>query len=207
MRIALLGGTGRIGGHLLARALESGHEVAALARNPDRLPPRAGLTVVAGDATDPDAVTAVVDGADAVLSALGPRGMRAPAIMAPAARATVTAMRKAGPTRLIVVSACGAFLDGDPDTPALIKLIVPRVLARTFADVRATEDVVSGSGLRWTLVRATRLIDIPLTGRYRVRPGYPPPGGRSIGRADVAHFIAAALEQDSWVGSAPAVAY
>jgi uncharacterized protein YbjT (DUF2867 family) len=34
MRLALLGGTGRTGGHLLTWALESGHEVTALARDP-----------------------------------------------------------------------------------------------------------------------------------------------------------------------------
>jgi putative NADH-flavin reductase len=207
MRLALLGGSGRTGGHLLAWAQESGHEVTALARNPESLRASAGLTIVAGDATDPDAVAAVVDGADAVLSALGPRGIRAPAILAPAAHATVQAMRKAGATRLIVLSASGAFISSDPDMPAVLKLIVPRVLARTFADVRAMEDIVSGSGLRWTLVRATRLVDTPLTGRYRVRPDYPPPGGRKISRADVAHFIAVALDQDSWVGGAPALAY
>ena len=37
MRIALLGGTGGIGGHLLSWALEAGHEVQALARDPQAL--------------------------------------------------------------------------------------------------------------------------------------------------------------------------
>jgi hypothetical protein len=57
------------------------------------------------------------------------------------------------------------------------------------------------------MVRATRLVNRPLTGNYRVRPQYPPPGGRKISRADVAHFIGAALAEDSWLQRTPALAY
>ena len=40
MQIAILGGTGGIGGHVLAWALEAGHPVRALARRPEALPRR-----------------------------------------------------------------------------------------------------------------------------------------------------------------------
>ena len=43
MRLALLGASGRIGSHVLAMALKSGHEVTALARNPASLSGPAGL--------------------------------------------------------------------------------------------------------------------------------------------------------------------
>ena len=89
----------------------------------------------------------------------------------------------------------------------MIKLILPRVLAKQFADVRDMESAIRASGLEWTLVRATQLTSGPLTGRYRVRPDYSPAGGRKISRADVAHFIRAVLDDDSWVKSAPALAY
>ena len=232
MRIALFGGTGRIGGHVLTWALDAGHEVTVLVRDPYALtrqlanstaaaascgsgpvPSAAGLacvpavTVVAGSVADPGAVTAVVDGAQAVLSALGPRGTRTPALLGTAGRNIVAAMHKTGSRRIICVSAAGAFIAGDPDTGALIKMILPRVLARPFADTREMEAVVAASGLDWTLVRPARLVNTALTGIYRVRPEYPPPGGRKISRADVAHFIGATLEQSSWLGGAPALAY
>ncbi len=207
MRIALLGGSGRIGGHVLTWALGSGHEVTALARDPRSLPAAAGLTVIAGEATDDGAVADVVAGADAVLSALGPRGAKTPALLATAARATVTAMDKTGTRRLICVSAAGAFIQGDPDMGALIKFILPRVLAKPFADVRAMESVVSATELDWTLVRATRLVDAGQTGRYRVRPDFAPAGGGKIARADVAHFLGAVLTDGSWIGARPAIAY
>jgi putative NADH-flavin reductase len=207
MRLALLGGTGRIGGLLLTQALESGHDVAALVRNPDSLTAAAGLTAIRGDATDLSAVTAAVDGADAVLSALGPRGAKTPELLGHAGRHLVTAMDKAGVRRLICVSAAGAFIDSDPDMNVLVKLILPRILAAQFADVQAMEQAIRASDLDWTLVRPTRLVNGQLTGHYRVAPDYAPAGGRKIARADVAHFIGTALDQCTWLRSAPALAY
>ena len=81
------------------------------------------------------------------------------------------------------------------------------MLAKPFADVRAMESVIGGTDLDWTLVRATRLVDSTRTGRCRVRPDYRPAGGRKIARADVAHFIAAALTDCSRVRARPALAY
>lgn len=207
MRIALFGGSGRIGSHLVTWALENGHEVTALARTPGSLAPAGGLTVVSGQVADTDAVADVVSGSDVVLSALGPRGARTPALLELAAEKIIAAMDKAGITRLIAVSAAGAFIDGDPDTGAVVKLVLPRIFAETFADVRQMESAIAASGLDWTLVRPTRLVNSPGTGRYRVRPDYPPPGGRKIARSDVAHFITGALTEKSWVGSRPALAY
>ncbi len=74
MRLAIFGATGRIGGHLLSWAVDAGHDVHVLARSPEALRPRDGLTVTGGDVLDPAAVAAVISGADA---ALGPvRGGR-----------------------------------------------------------------------------------------------------------------------------------
>lgn len=207
MQLAILGSSGRIGSHVLTWALESGHDVRALARSPQSVLSATGLTVVRGDATDGQAVADTVAGADAVMSALGPRGAKTPGLLASAARNIVIAMDKAGTSRLICVSAAGAFIQGDPDTGALIKWVLPRVLATPFADVREMEAVAAAGDLDWTMVRATRLVDTPLTGQYRVRPEYPPVGGRKISRADVAHFMASALTDGAWFRQAPALAY
>jgi putative NADH-flavin reductase len=269
MRLAILGGTGRIGGHVLNWALDAGYPVTVLARSPEALlrtalvrqgrgrgaggseapgpeadvlgpptldavplgpaalnggsrlaaargsdalvaaalSPTAGLTVVRGDALDQTAVAEAISGADAVISALGPRGAKAPALLAGAAFATVSAMRQTGARRLICVSAAGAFITADPNMSWLVKQVLPRVFATQFADVRQMEDVIRESGLDWTLVRATRLVNRPGTGHYRVSPDFPPPGGGKISRADVAHFIAAVLTGNGWLRSAPALAY
>jgi putative NADH-flavin reductase len=207
MRIAVLGGTGRIGQHLVASARESGHQVCALARRPEALTAASGLTVIRGDAADGPAVADLIAGADAVLSALGPRGAKTPALLATAGRNIVAGMSKAGVRRLICVSAAGAFIQADPDSGILVKLILPRVLAKQFADVRGMEAEVAASDLDWTMVRATRLVNSRPTGHYRVRPDYPPRAGSKIARADVARFMLSCLAEHSWIREHPALAY
>jgi putative NADH-flavin reductase len=65
MKLALFGATGLTGGLVLAQALEQGHEVVALVREPGRLSlhhPR--LTVLAGSPIAPADVERCIVGAD-----------------------------------------------------------------------------------------------------------------------------------------------
>ena len=207
MRLALLGATGGIGGHVLSWAADARYPVNVLARDPAAVPGRPGVTVTQGDATDPDAVYEAVAGADAVLSALGPRGAKSPDLLAAAARHLVQAMGKTGARRLIAVSAAGAFIQDDAQAGSLVKLILPRVFARPFADVRAMEQVIRASDLDWTLVRPTRLVNAPGRGSWRVRDQYPPPGLSKIARADVARFIIGALTGSTGHHQSPAICW
>ena len=50
MKIALFGATGRVGHAILTLLLEKGIKVTALVRNPEKVQPQAGLTVLQGDA-------------------------------------------------------------------------------------------------------------------------------------------------------------
>jgi putative NADH-flavin reductase len=210
MKLVIFGATGRIGGHLVNWGIDAGHDVHALARHPEALRPRDALTVTGGDVLDPGTVAGVISGADAVLSALGPRGLdgfRTIELLAPAASNIIDGMHKTGAHRLISVSAAGAFVTEDPDMSWLVKQILPWIFARTYADVRRMEQVVRASDLDWTLVRPTRLVNAPGTGEYRVRADYAPPGGGKIARADVAHFIAAALTSATYIRESPVLAY
>ena len=67
MRCLVTGATGYIGGRLVPELLDAGHEVRVLARHPERLTDRSWfdrVDVVPGDAGDPDAVRAALQGID-----------------------------------------------------------------------------------------------------------------------------------------------
>ncbi|MEU1039842.1 NAD(P)-binding oxidoreductase [Streptomyces sp. NPDC005551] len=93
MRIAVLGATGQTGRLIVAHALELGHDVLALARRPERIeaPASGNLRTVRADVTEPGSVTAAVDGADVVVSALGITKKQDPAILVEGARQIVSA--------------------------------------------------------------------------------------------------------------------
>jgi uncharacterized protein YbjT (DUF2867 family) len=68
VKVLVTGATGYIGGRLIPRLLEAGHEVRALARNPDRLMGRAWASrveVVTGDLLDASSLPAALAGCDA----------------------------------------------------------------------------------------------------------------------------------------------
>ncbi|MEM8564185.1 MAG: NAD(P)H-binding protein, partial [Pseudomonadota bacterium] len=71
--IAMLGATGLAGSYILNQALAQGYDVRVLARTPSKLDRYAGrVTVVQGDARDSDTIAQLMQGADVVVSALGP---------------------------------------------------------------------------------------------------------------------------------------
>src|SRR5262249_33915116 len=74
MRVALLAATGRAGSTILAELVRRGHQVAAVARNLDKLPKPLpeGVPLVQDDLSDVDRIVEIIAGADAVVSAYGP---------------------------------------------------------------------------------------------------------------------------------------
>lgn len=199
MNITVFGATGGTGRHVVARALDTGHQVTAVVRDPARLavPPREGLTVFTARLDDRAAVLQAVTDADAVVDALGVRETGPTTLRADAARVVTAAMRDAGVRRLVAVSASGAHTTGDSlPIRLLVKPVLGWVLRHQFADMRAMEEVVRASGLDWTIVLPPRLTDRPATGRIRRRVGGNVRGSYSMTRADLAAAVLQAVTDD-----------
>jgi uncharacterized protein YbjT (DUF2867 family) len=64
VRVLVTGATGYVGGQLIPALLEAGHEVRALARDPDRADLPAGVEVVKGDVLSGDGLDEALDGVD-----------------------------------------------------------------------------------------------------------------------------------------------
>ena len=194
MKLTVFGATGGTGSEAVGQALDAGHEVLAVVRNPARLRiSHPNLTIMTADVLQPAEIADAVAGRDAVISALG--HSRRPAERKPAAHSTLCAdsarsvteaMRATGSRRLVIVSASGPYTDGDGLVlRSVIKPIVGRFLKGAWADLVAMEEVVRASGLDWTVLRPPQLTDKPVTGRYRTRLDANARGLR-VSRADVA---------------------
>lgn len=221
MRLTIFAATGGIGGHLLHQALAAGHDVTAAVRSPDKL--GEGVPTVAVDLAAPDQadLETAVKGADAVLSALGPRNKSEWGILESGTRAIVEAMTRVDTRRLLVVSGAGVSVvptQSRPDPPKreagagflnryINTPLAKLVLGEHFVDVARMEDVLRQSDLDWTAVRAPLLIDRPLTGTYRTAFEHNVPNSFRIGRADVAHCMLEAIDRPETFRRAISVAY
>ncbi|TQM13965.1 NAD(P)-dependent oxidoreductase [Pseudonocardia kunmingensis] len=198
MRITVFGATGGTGRHVVEQALDAGHHVTAVVRDPARLglPAADRLDVVTVQLDDRAAVRAAVAGADAVVDALG-SGSGPTTVRTDAARVIVAAMRDAGVRRLVVVSAAGAHTTGDTAfVRFVVKPVLGYVLRHPFADMRAMEEVVRASDLDWTIVLPPQLTDGPRTGAVRRRVGANVRGSYRLARADLAAAVLDAVGDD-----------
>jgi hypothetical protein len=111
MKIALIGATGFVGSAILKEAVDRGHEVAAIVRNPEKLTPHAKLHPKKGDVYNEDEVVRLVTGHDAVISAFNP-GWSNPDIynqQVKGARSIINGVKKAGVKRLLFVGGAGSL--------------------------------------------------------------------------------------------------
>jgi putative NADH-flavin reductase len=213
MNLTIFAATGGIGRQILEQAIDAGHDVTAVVRNPQKLPaelPRQ-VRVVTADLAAPDPATlkSAVEGTDAVLSGLGATSNSEAGVATEGTRAIAAAMKATGARRIVVVSAAPIGTVPSPARPNPPKhdpgdgLIMAHVLSpltkaafrKHYADLAQMEDVLRDSDLEWTAVRPPRLTDKPLTGTYRTARGRNLRRGAFISRADVAHYMLRALDQ------------
>jgi nucleoside-diphosphate-sugar epimerase len=191
MRIVVFGANGPTGRLLAARAAAAGHEAVAVTRHPGTFPLRdAGVQVVRGDVLDADAVDGIVEGSDAVLSALGvPFGKTPVETYSRGTGHLIAAMKRHGVRRLVVLSS-GAVTGEDEPTGGFVfnRVLQPYVrnkLGRTvYDDMRRMEDAVSTSDLDWTILRPSGLYDLPEVTDYSLTEEHGV--GRFTSRLDLA---------------------
>ncbi|MBX7191927.1 MAG: SDR family oxidoreductase [Sandaracinaceae bacterium] len=208
MEIALLGGTGPTGRLVIAAALRDGHRVRALVRPPRpgsvarALPLREGLEQRTGDATDPAAVSALVEGCDAAICLVGPVKESAPDVCRLAASALIAGARATGLGRIVLVT--GAMV-GHPASHAHgLYRVVPALLGAVREDRRESERVVR-EGMRelgrpYVIVRPPRLDDGPTAGWVTIGPTIEIGTMDNIPRVDLAEVLLEACTTGRWDG-------
>lgn len=145
--ILVTGGTGTLGRHVVRRLREAGREVRVLTRS-DR-PAEPGITYVAGNLETGEGVDVAVDGVETILhlagSAKGDETKARNLVLA-------TATRSVAP-HIVYISVVGA--DRIPlDSP------LGRMMFGYFGTKLEGERIIAGSGLPYSILRATQFHDL-----------------------------------------------
>src|SRR5580658_7581741 len=170
MKVVLLGATGFVGSALLKEALDRGHTVTAIVRDPEKLEKRA-LIPKTGDVYDTASLAGLVEGNDALISAFNP-GWTNPNLYEDQVRGTksiLAAAKKAGIKRVLWVGGAGG-LEVKPgvrvvDDPALPAWVRPGALAT----INALDQLRREPDLEWTfLAPSAEVKPGERTGKFRL---------------------------------------
>jgi uncharacterized protein len=158
--IALIGASGNIGGRILAEALQRGHTVVGIARDPDKLVAAPHFTTARGDIANPAELAKHLRGAEVVVASVR---------WADNAWQLLDAVRQAGVPRLLAVIGAGS-LEASPgvrviDTPEFPAAWRPGAEGAA----RALETFRSEKSIDWVAISPSwNIAPGERTGRFRV---------------------------------------
>ena len=211
MKILLFGATGATGKQVLLQALNQGHTVTAIARDPSKITlNNPGLKIIQGNV-----LLTLPDGAfinqDAVICCLGAPANKAATLRSEGTKNIINAMNKANVNRII----CQSSLGFDDSIEVLNctsflfkKIIVPYILKATFKEHHLQELAIKQSKLNWTIVRPGSLTNGIKTGKYKYGFSYNDSTLKvKISRADVADMMLKQLTMPQYLQKVVGVSY
>lgn len=204
MRIAVVGATGNTGSHVVSQALERGHEVRALARRPEAITVRdEKLTVVPGNVLEPATLEPLVEGVEAVISAVGIGTQRAPTrVYSEGTKNLLEAMEQAGIQRIVTISS-GTLAQGTQAFWGQRLVLFPllhRLYGASYTDMRRMEEILAGSSADWTVIRPPWLVDKPATNTYRYNTDGVTHGIKPLAYSDLAHALLDVVDDQNRTG-------
>lgn len=213
MKITLLGSTGSLGQECLQQCLDAGHDVTVLVRSPNKLPDKTKdlITIIEGDAlSSDDVVTAMPEGTDAVLFAIGVDEKTSPQdLCTDVTRHILKAMRKNNISRLVWCGGGSTILEDDVITfgARFVRWYSENFLKHRHTDKEHQLELLDqNKDLCWLGIRPLQMKHGTKRAEYRL--GFNAFSGMSkITFADCAHAMIQMLSDDTWVGKAPIVQY
>ncbi|MEN0056700.1 MAG: NAD(P)-dependent oxidoreductase [Mucilaginibacter sp.] len=217
MKLALIGATGNIGLATLNEALQRGHEVTAITRDPKKLDiTNDKLTIVTADVADIENLAAVLADHDAVISAFN-ASWADPNMydnFIAGSKAIQQAVKQSGVKRLLVIGGAGSLeiapglqLVDSPDFPPQFK--TGASAARDYLNILKEE-----INLDWTFLSPAINLHPdthgPRTGKYRVgtdQPVFDEQGQSFIVIEDLVVAVIDELENNNFIKRRFTVAY
>lgn len=206
MNILILGATGRVGSHILNHALQDGHSVTALVRNPEKVQAEdEDLTVITGDVLDKNDISRAMQGIDVVISALSTDRSN---VLSESVPLIISSMESEGVKRIITIGTAGILNNRtEPELFRYQSNESKRKLTRASEEHRTFYENLQQSSLDWTIVCPTYLPDEGYTGEYRTEPNVLPEDGSKISVQDTAEFAYNQIESNEYIKTRVGIAY
>lgn len=213
--VLILGATGRTGRHVLDAALEEGHQVHVLVRDPDRLlinHPKCKVFV--GQPQDRDDLAKALEGCQMVLSALNVSRkndfpwspLRTPPTLLSDVAAALIGLQDTHPIQRIVTCSAWGVGDTREHIPGWFRWFIDHSnIGPAYADHARQEAMFETSKLRWTLIRPVGLTNSMKDQKVQISYHNSPRPQLTISRKSVGSFMVQALKRDDLIGKKPVV--
>jgi putative NADH-flavin reductase len=199
MKITIIGASAGLGLETLKRGLDRNHSITTLSRTGIEIEEKRSLNEIIGDATNKADVLNSIQGAEALIVTLGTgKNMKATTLFSDFAKLIVE-INSENKIAVPIISVTG-FGAGESRNYVswLVRMFLKYMLKDVYDDKTKMEEIITHSDLNWTVVRPGRLLDKPLTEKYRTENKLFK--GISIGginRADVADFLIKQAERQT----------
>lgn len=207
MKILILGATGRTGKKLIEEALRRGHEIVAIARNPERLKDFK-IDIIPGTPYDYETMEKAMSGCEAVINTLNVSrksdnpwaALTAPTDMiSKSAFNALKAMGKSGHQRFVALSTIGAGRSWKT-APGILKFIVSiSNLKFAFQDHTKQEEMLENSDVEYTICRAPMLSDKQGETGAVATPEGEKPASKFLSRNSAAEFFLDIIENNEYI--------
>ncbi|KAE8555773.1 hypothetical protein EYB25_000471 [Talaromyces marneffei] len=216
MRILIIGGNGQTGRFVVDEALQRGHKITALIRNPSTLSAREGLKIVKGTPLEPSDIETAFsvvpdDIPTAVIVTIGSSKEKGTRLMADTHENLIAAMKRHGVSKIATLSSFGVG-SSLPNITVIMRWAISNTeLANSFADHNHVDEILKKSGMKFVLLRAARLT---LGRKAPVR--FLGDNGKGLGlfagmggisRISVAGCLVDAVEKSTWDGRTPVITH
>jgi putative NADH-flavin reductase len=199
MNITIIGASAGIGLETLKRGLDRNHSITTLSRSEIEIDQNKSLNMILGDATNKADLLNSIQNADALIITLGTgKNMKPTTLFSDFAKLIVEIHRENKiDIPVIFVTGFGAG-ESKNYVSWLVKMFLKYLLKDAYADKTKMEEIITNSGLNWTVVRPGRLLDRALTEEYRIENKlFKGINIGGINRADVADFLIKQAEKQT----------
>ncbi|XP_073321501.1 flavin reductase (NADPH)-like [Pagrus major] len=216
MKIAVLGATGQTGQYLVNQALQQGHTVTAIVRNPGKLTVHHGnLKVVEADIFSVDALKTHFKGQDVIMSCLGfPASIFSVVTgYTMSMNVMISAMRQARVNRIITMTSWYTEPNSGTKSSYLIRFLLLPMIRSVLTNMHEMEQfLLRVEDINWTVVRPPGLKNLPASAQeflthegYFVPDSSGNPVGSTVARGDVARFMLSLLNSNAWIKGGVAI--
>ncbi|MDD1503865.1 NAD(P)H-binding protein [Lysinibacillus sp. CNPSo 3705] len=207
-KIAIIGGTGKVGRHIAAQAIQKGYHVRMLVRNPEKLLYKNdAIEIVKGQVQDIENIRELLKDSQVVINTFGQPTKEEP-IYSKVTNNIFNVMKELNISRYIGVS--GGSLTIKEDEKSIMNRLGAKIfevfLSKMMQDKKLEwEYLLNNKQIKWTLIRLPFVKDSLISSQIKENLTDMP--GTKITNQDIATFIIDHIDNTKYVHKAPFISH